>query len=106
MPMRLPVEPMTAYAKKRNYSLGLINSQNELWKRQRSLSNPIVAKPRSVFNYLNIHNSIINEFTHLIKAKLSKSENEELKIDSFDEDLRFLALESIILNIYYNFHKI
>nr|UOU03261.1 cytochrome P450 3047A1 [Brachionus rubens] len=90
-PNRPVVIPWDVYSKRKNYTPGLVNSQGNVWKIQRSASNPIVAKPQSVAMYLNTHNKIIDEFIEILKNKSSNGDS--FVIDKFETELKYVLLE-------------
>nr|ATW72314.1 cytochrome p450 CYP3047A3 [Brachionus calyciflorus] len=90
-PIRPAVIPWEVYSKRKKYPPGLVNSQGNEWKCQRSASNPIVAKPQSIALYLDTHNKIIDEFVDLLKNK-SKI-GEPICVEKFETDLKYLLLE-------------
>ena len=66
-------------------------SQFDQWRRQRSASNPIVARPATVAHYLPMHNKIVNEFISLFLLKLDNGENHIIE-DNFQISLKLLHL--------------
>nr|AHL88999.1 cytochrome p450 3047A1 [Brachionus koreanus] len=90
-PNRPSVIPWEVYSKRKNYPSGLVNSQGDIWKNQRSASNPIVAKPQAVAMYLDTHNKIIDEFVDIL---MNNSHNgEPFAIKKFETELKYVLLE-------------
>jgi hypothetical protein len=69
----------------------------ERWRKLRTITNPIVARPQSATNYMNDHNIIINDFINLIKSKINPADK-ALHLDSFQIDLKLVAFEC---KVYY-----
>lgn len=79
--------------------LHFTQSQNEEWKRQRSAANPIVAKPRTIASYLDVHNSIMDEFMDILKKKTVVDEAngaQSIEVEKFQNNLKFVLLESML----------
>nr|QUF59381.1 cytochrome p450 CYP3047A1 [Brachionus angularis] len=93
IPIRPVVIPWQIYSKRKNYPPGLINSQGEEWKKQRSASNPIVARPKSVVTYLDTHNKITNEFIQILNNNFKTKQDNSFIVDKFQNELKFLTLE-------------
>lgn len=110
-PIRSQLEPLIKLHKKVNISSALINryliknvkiksfrtnfskSQGERWRKLRSVSNPIIAKPQTIKSYLPNHNIIADELVNSIVKKAQN--NNEIIIDEFQIYLRMLVLEYI-----------
>nr|QVK45590.1 cytochrome P450 [Brachionus paranguensis] len=90
-PNRPSVIPWEVYSKRKNYPPGLVNSQGEIWKNQRSASNPIVAKPQAVAMYLDTHNTIIDEFVNIMMK--NSSNGDPFIIQKFEIELKYVLLE-------------
>ena len=88
---------MISKRKKLFFRLVKLFSQNEEWKKQRSAANPIIAKPKTVASYLDIHNTIMDEFLDILRNKTKVDEKtgaKSIDVEKFENNLKFLALES------------
>lgn len=88
---------MASKRKKSYLSYLIYFSQNEEWKKQRSAANPIIAKPKTVASYLDIHNTIMDEFMDILRNKTKVDEKtgaKSINVEKFENNLKFLALES------------
>ncbi len=69
-------------------------SQGERWRRLRSASNPIMARPQSIHNYLGNQNQVANEMIAYVERKFIENKSDrKLNYEGFDQVLRLLALE-------------
>ena len=73
----------------------ILNSQGERWRRLRSASNPIMAKPQSVHSYISNQNQVGNELIEYINKKFDEfnATGDQLHYSGFDQVLRHVALE-------------
>jgi cytochrome P450 len=72
---------------------GLLNSQNEAWRRQRQATNPIVGKHQSIARYMPIHSSIMNDFVKQLKIA-SNNPSSPFEIYKFENNISLLIIES------------
>lgn len=91
MPLRPVAEPMVKLHKKIGLSADLINSQGEQWRKMRSLSNPVMAKPQTIHSYLENHNEVANDLVEFINAKFNH--DHDMSFKNFDKVVRLLTLE-------------
>jgi hypothetical protein len=53
-----------------------------------------VAKPKTVANYLGIHNAMTDEFFANVNKKIAESSDKSVVEEKFENQLKLLALES------------
>lgn len=73
-------------------------SNGEEWRKLRSASNPVAARPQSVNLFFSKHNEIADEFMEILKSKFDNKQS--TVVDNFDIQLKLSALESVYLIIY------
>ncbi|KAI3380612.1 hypothetical protein SNEBB_011200 [Seison nebaliae] len=72
-----------------NFSIAVDNS--ERWRKLRSFANPIVVKPKSIQDYLPIHNEVCNELMEVIDEEMEKNKI----VIGMENHLRKFALEAV-----------
>nr|QUF59382.1 cytochrome p450 CYP3047B1 [Brachionus angularis] len=92
-PRRSSIMPLLKLNEKLGIRSTLSNSQGERWRKLRSLSNPVMAKPTTINSYLPNQNLVANELVNIIKNKMQLES--VLHFKKFDQLLRLLALEYV-----------
>ena len=65
------------------------------WRKLRTASNPILARPQTIHSYIKNQNDVANELVNVINEKFEPNQN-VLHYRSFEQLLRLLALECIL----------
>ncbi len=92
VPQRPPIEPLLKLHEKIGISSTLLNSQTERWRKLRTASNPILARPQTIYSYLSNQNQVANELVKVIDEKFAPNQS-VLYYEEFNQILRLLALE-------------
>ena len=69
-----------------------LQSQGERWRKLRSASNPIAARPKNVALFLEKHDEVARDFLNIIDKKFGN--NSSVVLNQFEENLKLAALES------------
>ena len=70
-----------------------MSSRGDEWKKLRTASNPIIAKPKNVYYFLPSQNKIGNDFINIVHEKFGDSNS--IVLNEFQETLKLLALECL-----------
>ena len=98
IPLRSSLEPLNTIQQQLDIKLSLVTSNDERWRKLRSATNPVVARPQAIYNFLPKQNAIAQEFTDIL---VEKCNGKELILNGFEKNLRLLGYEC---NFF--FHKI
>ena len=98
-PNRPLVDPMLHLQNKLGIPPSLLNSMGDRWRKLRTASNPVLARPQSIHNYLKPQNEVGNEFIDYVNGQFGNEK--KLSLTAFDQTLRLLAFEyltEVVLN--------
>ncbi len=70
-----------------------MNSMGERWRRLRTATNPVMARPQMIHSYLPVHNEITDDLVRIINRQIEAEDGSSVVFDKFDQMLRLLALE-------------